>query len=163
MSRAAARHWTPKPAASGPVVSRLLATRSSSRPPSGRLGNRNRELRLHVLFLCWYCAVEPPFLTGLQRVDLPVDAIAATVSRRLRHVQGRCVLDDAGSLFIVGLMAQLAPWALGEDASTWNSRSATFRARYRKLLPGGLSPTAFAGRGASGEYFAGQVTVPGGF
>ena len=127
-----------------------------------RSGNRDRELRLHVLFLCWYCAVEPPFLTGLKESTFPSTRLPQ-LFQDVYDTFKDGILDDAEGLFIVGLMAQLAPWALGEDASTWNSRSATFRARYRKLLPGGLSPTAFAGRGAYGEYFAGQVAVPGGF
>jgi hypothetical protein len=30
-----------------------------------RAGNHDRELRLHLLFLSWYCNLEPPHLTGL--------------------------------------------------------------------------------------------------
>jgi hypothetical protein len=127
-----------------------------------RAGNRDRELRLHLLFLCWYCSLEPPFLTGLNESSVS----SAGLARLFQDVYesfANGILDDAECLFAVGLMAQLAPWALGEDVATWESRSKAFRERYRSLAPGGLSPALFQGRGAYGDYFAGQVSVPGGF
>lgn len=127
-----------------------------------RSGNRDRELRLHLLFLCWYCSLEPPYLTGLNESRVP----STDLPRLFQDVYSSFadgIQDDTECLFAVGLMAQLAPWALGEDVQTWESRSAAFRARYRSLAPAGLSPALFQGRGAYGDYFSGQVVVPGGF
>lgn len=73
------------------------------------------------------------------------------------------IMDDAECLYVVGLMARLSPWLLGADLETWEARSTEFRSRYRMLRPDGLPPAHFAGRGAYGAYFAGQVDVPGGF
>jgi hypothetical protein len=124
-------------------------------------GNRDRELRLHLLFLTWYCNVEPPHLTGFNESRFPSAGLAHLFQEVFRSFQS--ILDDAEILFVVGLMAHLAPWTLGDDVPTWQSRSATFRARYRLLAPNGLSPTLFEGRGAYGAYFAEQVAIPGGF
>ena len=125
-------------------------------------GNRDRELRLHLLFLCWYCTLEPPYLTGISKSR----AASTGLPRLFQDVYASFadgILNDAEVLFTVGLMAQLAPWALGDDVSTWESRSEAFRERYRSLVPAGLSPALFQERGAYGDYFAGQVVVPGGF
>ena len=73
------------------------------------------------------------------------------------------IRDDAEVLYVVGLMALLAPYLLGGDEKTWEVRSRKFRARYRTLVPEGLDPSIFEGRGAYGDYFAGQAQVPGGF
>jgi hypothetical protein len=73
------------------------------------------------------------------------------------------ILNDVECLFVVGLMARLSSWLLGEDSETWEARSLEFRKRYRQLAPKGLPATVFANRGAYGDYFARQVVVPGGF
>jgi hypothetical protein len=73
------------------------------------------------------------------------------------------VFDDAECLYVVGLMAQLTPYLLGEDEATWQARSLAFRDRYRMLAPEGLTASRFEGRGAYGDYFAGQVVVPGSY
>jgi hypothetical protein len=127
-----------------------------------RSGNRDRELRLHLLFLSWYCNLEPPHLTGLDETRLPSAGLPQLFQDVFASF-GDSLLDDAEALFAVGLMAHLTPWLLGEDVPTWESRSAAFRARYRLLAPGGLSSTIFQGRGAYGDYFAGQVVVPNGY
>jgi hypothetical protein len=36
-----------------------------------RSGNRDRELCLHLLFLSWYCNLEPPHLTGYRQTAFP--------------------------------------------------------------------------------------------
>lgn len=127
-----------------------------------RSGNRDRELRLHLLFLCWYCSLEPPFLTGFDESCLP-ESDPAQLFQEVYASFAAAVSEDPELLFTVGLMAMLAPWALGEDVLIWESRSAAFRARYRLLVPQGLAPAIFEGRGAYGEYFAHQVAVAGGF
>ena len=68
---------------------------------------------------------------------------------------------DAEMLYVVGLMALLAPYLLGDEA-TWTSRSELYRAA-RLRLPETLAPSVFEGRGAYGEYFAGQSSVAGGY
>jgi len=127
-----------------------------------RSGNRDRELRLHLLFLCWYCNLEPTHLTGYEESVWPSGALP-TLFQEVFATFSDGILDDTECLFVVGLMAQLSPWILGEDVSTWEKKSAAFRERYRSLAPEGLPATHFAGRGAYGDYFAEQVVVPGGF
>lgn len=34
-------------------------------------GNRDRELRLHLLFLTWFCNLEPPHLPGCDETIVP--------------------------------------------------------------------------------------------
>jgi hypothetical protein len=72
-------------------------------------------------------------------------------------------MDDVECLYVVGLIASLSPWLLGEDVTTWETRSAQFRRRYRALVSDGLPAMYFSKRGAYGDYFAGQVRVQGGF
>ena len=73
------------------------------------------------------------------------------------------ILDDVEALYVVGLIAQLTPWLLGGDHETWEARSREFRARYRSVVPEGLEPSTFEGRGPCGDYCAGRVQVSGGF
>jgi hypothetical protein len=124
-------------------------------------GNREREFRLHLLFLAWYCNLEPSHITGYHE---------STPSARLGELFSAvydtftdAILDDAEALYVVGLMALLSPWLLGGDAKTWEARARDYRVRYRALVPEGLSPSQFEGRGAYGDYFAGQFQVQGGF
>jgi hypothetical protein len=65
-------------------------------------------------------------------------------------------------LYAVGLMAQLFPWLLGDEGQ-FEALAQEYRSLYRKLAPRGLSPAQFAGRGAYGDYFGGQVQVQGGY
>lgn len=71
-------------------------------------------------------------------------------------------VEDVEALYVAGLAARLCPWALGE-ASLWIARSEAYRDRYRQLMPDGISPAAFQGRGAYGDYLAGQARVAGGY
>jgi hypothetical protein len=127
-----------------------------------RSGNRDRELCLHLLFLSWYCNLEPPHLTGYQQAAFPSSELSELFHDVYESIEAQ-VLDDAECLYVVGLMAQLTPFLLGEDESTWQDRSLAFRKRYRMLAPEGLTASLFEGRGAYGDYFAGQVVVPGGY
>ena len=72
------------------------------------------------------------------------------------------IKDDSECLYVVGLMASLTPYLLGDTEAAWEVRAKSFQARYRELLPEGLDPEVFRDRGAYGKYFAGQVAVPGG-
>ncbi|HYQ03003.1 MAG TPA: hypothetical protein VER96_30230 [Polyangiaceae bacterium] len=127
-----------------------------------RSGNRDRELCLHLLFLTWYCNLEPPHLTGYAQAAFP----SGELSQQFQDVYTAFapqVLEDAECLYAVGLMAMMTPYLLGEDEATWQARSLTFRERYRALAPHGFTPSHFAGRGAYGDYFANQVVVPNGY
>jgi hypothetical protein len=55
------------------------------------------------------------------------------------------ILDDAEVLYVVGLIAQLSPWLLGGKVETWEVRGREFRARYRALVPEGLSRRSLRG------------------
>jgi len=126
-----------------------------------RAGNRDRELRLHLLFLAWYCNVEPPFITGFAEWLTASNSLPG-VCEQVYATLADGIMDDPECLYVIGLMAQIAPWALGDEAA-WHSRSENFRRRYRALLPHGLDPALFAGRGAYGEYFGNQACAKGGF
>ena len=127
-----------------------------------RSGNRDRELCLHLLFLSWYCNLEPPHLTGYPQRAFPSGELCELFHEVYTAFEGE-VVDDAECLYVVGLMAHLTPYLLGGDESTWLARSLAFRERYRALVPGGLTASHFEGRGAYGDYFAMQVVVPGGY
>jgi len=125
-------------------------------------GNRDRELCLHLLFLSWYCNLEPPHLTGYDQSAFP----SAHLSQLFHDVYAAFepqILEDAECLYVVGLMASLTPYLLGENEAVWQARSAAFRERYRSLAPHGLDRSRFVARGAYGAYFAGQVVVPNGY
>ena len=127
-----------------------------------RSGNRDRELCLHLLFLSWYCNLEPPHLTGYWHGAFPSGELSKLFHEVYKFIEPQ-ILDDAECLYAIGLMAQLSPYLLGEDEVTWQDRSLAFRKRYRMLAPEGLTASLFEGRGAYGAYFAGQVVVPGGY
>ena len=126
-----------------------------------RSGNRDRELRLHLLFLAWYCNIEPEHLTGVDESLISRSGLPS-LFLDVYETFAANIQDDVESLYVVGIMAQISPWLLGGDIATWDARSEAFRVRYRKLLPNGLTPAHFEGRGAYGDYFAGQVAVVGG-
>jgi len=124
-------------------------------------GNRSRELALHLMFLCWYLMLEPMHLTGLEPTN-PISDRLQLVFNEVHENFGANMARDAEMLYVVGLMAHLTPWLLGDNDS-WESRSETYRLLYRKLAPQGISPQVFDGRGAYGDYFAGQARVENGY
>ncbi len=124
--------------------------------------NCDREFRLHLLFLAWYCNIEPPIFTGWDEFICPTAELPRLFSA-VYDTFVASILNDVEVLYVVGLIAQLTPWLLGGEVSIWESRSREYRARYRVLAPDGLRPSYFEGRGAYGHYFAGQVQVKGGF
>jgi hypothetical protein len=124
-------------------------------------GNRSRELALHLMFLCWYLMVEPTHLTGLEPTDPISDRLQRTFCEVHEHFSAN-MARDAEMLYVVGLMAHLTPWLLG-DNDTWESRSETYRLLYKKLAPQGIGRQVFEGRGAYGDNFAGQARVKNGY
>lgn len=108
-------------------------------------GCRDRETALRLLFLCWYCRIEPPFVTGVE--DVPQsDRLCLEAFEAL----GGAEASDAEVCFVVAQMAALCAWCLG-DPGYWEAVGLTFRDR---SVPSQLKREQFAGRGAYGEYFA---------
>ncbi len=124
-------------------------------------GDRDRELALHLMFLCWYMLIEPPHLTGLDERRVP-SAELVEVFNEVYDYMKPVGQGQAEFLYVVGLMSNLSPWLLG-DNDIWEERSRKYRAMYRRLEPNGLDPGMFEGRGAYGEYFTGQARVKDGY
>ena len=126
-----------------------------------RRGDRDREHALHLLFLSWYLLIEPPHLTGLEQRRVSSGELAA-VFNEVHDYMAPAMKDDAEFLYVVGLMARLAPWLLG-DSDVWETRSREYQSQYRQLEPNGIDSKKFEGRGAYGEYFADQARVMDGY
>jgi hypothetical protein len=124
-------------------------------------GARDRELALHLLFLSWYGLIEPEHLTGFDSSLASQERLRSTFNEIHDFVRPE-IERDSEMLYVVGLMAHLAPWLLG-DYDDWEQRSMQYRRLYRGLTPNGLDPSIFDGRGAYGEYFQGQVAVIDGY
>jgi hypothetical protein len=135
-------------------------------------GNRDREVLLHLLFLSWYGMCEPPFLTGFglnadgsfrrfQPSDEEMTELPAMFNQVHEYIQP-IILDDAEMLYVVGLMANLFPWLLG-NTTEWMERSDMYRRQYRALKPNGVDPAVFQGRGMYGDYFMGQAKAVDGY
>jgi hypothetical protein len=128
-----------------------------------RRGERSRELALHLAFLAWYLLLEPPYLTGFDSQRVPEGELAALFNEAHAHLLPRgAASDDAEAFYVIGLMAHLSPWLLG-DNDTWAARSETYRMRYRELRPDGILEAEFAARGAYGVYFAGHSRLRDGY
>jgi len=111
-------------------------------------GARDRETALRLAFLAWYSCSEPAWLTGL-----PDEQSTSTIFRDAFATLGGERSTDAEVCFTVGLMAELFPYCIGDEAY-WLSVGKTLRARARRLAPQGVLPAIFSGRGAYGKYFA---------
>jgi hypothetical protein len=109
-------------------------------------GARDRETALRLLFLIWFWLAEPPYLTGLKDVN-------RTRINELFQSLGGEFSTDPEVLFVVTVMCQIAPWALGEEAY-WREIGERFRLRLRERPQPGLSKQTFVRRGAYGHYFA---------
>lgn len=110
-------------------------------------GERDRETALRLFFLSWYANCEPPFLTGL-----PTDHATSRICSETFAALGGTGTSDQEVCFVVGFMAELFPWCLG-DETYWMEVGRLLTSRAGKLQPSGPSPSVFAGRGAYGEYF----------
>lgn len=130
-------------------------------------GDRERELGLHLSFLAWYLAVEPTYLTGRDSITHDDDLIAVFHQAHAFLLPGGAASTDAEALYAIGLAAHVFPWVFADGdpvrLAEWTGRAAEYRSRYRALLPHGIPPSTFDGRGAYGEYFAGQSRVVGGY
>jgi hypothetical protein len=122
-------------------------------------GDRDREVMLHLMFLAWYCLEEPPHITGLP-IKSSQNAFDSVYAEELADIFNQVhefvhpqIWQDAEMLYVVGLMAHLFPWALG-DVTEWEERSLAYQKAYRALKPNGIELSIFQGRGAYGDYFA---------
>ena len=132
-------------------------------------GNRDREVALHLMFLAWYGLCEPAYLTGFATEDgstyILTDGLSDELQKIFQQVHDYFepqIHEDAEMLYVVGLMAHLFSYLLG-DYDEWNTLSLEYRKAYRALKPEGISPEIFASRGAYGDYFHGQAKVENGY
>lgn len=114
-------------------------------------GARDRETALRLAFLAWYSCSEPTWLTGL-----PENQSTSSVFQDAFAALGGEESSDPEVCFAFGLMAELFPWCIGDEAH-WLSVGKALRSRANALAPEGLSGSLFSGRGAYGEYFAHMV------
>lgn len=121
-------------------------------------GNRDRELCLHLLFLCWYGLAEPPFLTGFLGPEF--DDVQEFFAEVFEHVRPD-IENDPEMLYTIGLGARLFGYMLPGGEKVWDPKSEEFRRRYRHLCPEGLDPSIFSNRGYYGEYYSHQAGVGG--
>lgn len=127
-----------------------------------RGGDRDRELGLHLMFAAWLCLCEPLGLTGMGNVLAYTNEnwhLADDLQTTFNEVHDyfrASIQDDAEMLYVVGLMAQLFPYMLG-DENEWEAVSKAYRKRYRELLPNGIDPNTFRNRSAFGYYFEHQA------
>ena len=84
-------------------------------------GNREREVALHLLFLAWYGLCEPPHITGFETHNMPSDELQArftelqdTFNQVHKAIESQ-IDDDPEMLYVVGLMAHLFPYLLGDE------------------------------------------------
>jgi hypothetical protein len=125
-------------------------------------GNHDREVALHLLFLAWYGLCEPAHITGFETEGMSRDCLQAQFDQlqdtfnQIHTAMEPQIDGDPEMLYVVGLMAHLFPYLLGDELA-WTQRSEHYRRRYHTLLPMGISPSVFHHRGAYGDYFAHQA------
>ena len=121
-----------------------------------RSGHRERETALHLVFLDWFMLVEE-WQVGYERnYDEENDAELGSLIYEAHDYLNPAQSEDAELLYVFGVMADIAPWELG-DFYLWKRRAEEFLAKSRQLQPDGLDPEIFGGRGAFGDYFAGHT------
>lgn len=118
-----------------------------------RLGGRDREDSLQLLFLCWWHWAEPEFITGL-----PEDRDTRPLWHEIYSFFGGSESNDSEFLYVAWIMVLIWPWELG-DQGRWELVADELEREWRKIRPEGFSPDEFQGRGEYGDYFAEQVRV----
>ena len=114
-------------------------------------GERDRELGLRLMFFAWMHWADPPFVTGLTD-----DPDADALWRDAFTYSGGEASTDAEFLFVSGVMAELFPYAIG-DENEWSQRGSRMKERALNLQPAALQLGAFEHRGEYGKYFAHQL------
>lgn len=122
-----------------------------------RSGERDRELGLHLMFLAWYGLVEPEQYTGFAEAEEEKRKLRLTFNEVHAYFEPQ-IEQDAEMLYTVGLAADMF-WYMFDDAAVWEERGERYCRLYRALLPDGIDPEIFRGRGAYGEYYAGQAAA----
>lgn len=123
------------------------------------VGERDRELGLHLMFLAWYGIIEPPESTGFWETD---EAELRKVLNEVHAYYEPVIRQDAEMLYAFGLAAEMF-WYMFEDEKAWEQRAAEYHRLYRALEPNGIDPCVFQNRGAYGEYYAGHAKHEGGY
>jgi hypothetical protein len=128
-----------------------------------QLGRRGRDAALHLLFLAWDQLMEPPYLTGRTSATGDDELLKVFYEAHAVLLPDGDRSTDVEALYVVGLIAKLAPWLLGPHEE-WEARSVRYQRRYREVLGGGITPAVFRdARGSYGEYFRGQAGVANGY
>ena len=99
---------------------------------------------IRLLFLIWYRVVEPPALTGL-----PVEYAGPSFESVFESVGG----EESTSpliLWAVGKMAEVAPWAIGEE-DKWQTAATRLFDRAKILMPE-IAVSDLAELGTAGDY-----------
>jgi len=106
---------------------------------------------LHLLFLSWMHWADPPFVTGMSD-----DPRASDLWHEIFTYFGGENSSDPEFLAVAGMMAEIFPWALG-DEKAWAEIAKRMKSRSLELQSDGFPAQMFEGRGDYGEYFAGQA------
>ena len=114
---------------------------------SWQSGDFNAEAALEVLFLSWYCVVEPPSCTGMPRQFEP----AYLFQGALQYLGGPTT-QNAEACALLAVMAEQYPWCMGVSEQEWVQLAPILKARALSLCPKALEPTRYSGRGSFGRY-----------
>lgn len=111
-------------------------------------GERDRESLLDLMFHAWMHWADPPFVTGLEG-----DPDALRIWHEIYEQFGGTRSSDVEFLYVAKVMAEISPWALGDEAE-WSRNSAALEQRLRTSDVSRLSSSTFEGRGEYGKYFS---------
>ena len=112
-------------------------------------GERDPETGLRLMFFAWYGNAEPPYLTGIE-FEL---GEGPQIFQEVFSFFGGLECGVPELLFVVGVMAEIAVFACGEDEE-WTAIGNFCARAARELRPSGYPPEHYEGRGAYGDYFA---------
>lgn len=93
-----------------------------------KVGERDQETAIRLMFMRWYACAEPAFLTRLNDDELP------TIEQLISDLGGEASLWPE-ALFLLGFWAGLFPWCLGNE-SHWTSNTQKLAKRAADLAPG---------------------------
>lgn len=116
-------------------------------------GLRDRETALRLAFMEWYSCSEPEFLTGLHDNYNDADRGRQTYFPEIfAYVSSSAHADDEVR-FVFGWMAKAFPWCCGDTLGDWERDGNSLWDQWRHS-GSGPQVSAFADRGAYGQYFA---------
>ncbi len=129
-------------------------------------GDRDRDLGLHLMFLAWFGAFEPDYITGFSKSWEENMKELLPVFAEIHAYFEAEIHKDVEMLYVVGLIANMYWFMLDDDveiAKVWEERGKKYHEQYRAIAPNGIDPSIFVNRGAYGDYFEGQAKVEGGY